>query len=554
MSLKKLVSSHLNDIADLMEFSGENRFKIAAFRNGANIIRRLERVLEEMIADGSLQKTKGIGKGIYSVILEFNERGTSTEFEKYFNNIPHGILDLFKIKGLGAGKIKKLYENLNITNIEELEKACSANKVAGLKGFGQKTQEKILQELERIKSNKGKVLLSEAIEIAALIEEKLKLMPSVVKFNLTGDLRRIREIISTIEFTVLVNSSNSFSDDLSNLFIYNKLQTIASSTTYELSTDFEPKILLNVTSDKTEYPLLLFKTTGSKGFLDGLNLDKISGKEKSEKDVFKSLGINFVIPEMREKQFHDAPQKLRKNSNLTLENFKGFLHFHTVWSDGTNTLAEMVNALEKFGYEYCAVCDHSKAAYYANGLNEERLIKQKEQLEKLQKSVGIKLLHGSEVDILKNGELDFPSDILSKLDFVVASVHSIFNLSEDEMTKRIIKAIENEHTNLLAHPTGRLLLRRDAYKLNIEKIIDACASNNVAIEINANPYRLDLDWRKLYYAREKNCLLSINPDAHSIDDIHYINYGIMVARKGGTQAKEVINTFSLDEFLNFTHK
>ncbi len=554
MSLKKTVSEHLSDLADLMEFSGENKFKIAAFRNGANIVRRLDRDLEEMIEDGSLKKTKGIGKGLYSVILEFYEKGTSTEFEKYIKNIPEGIFDLFKIKGLGPGKIKKLYENLGITNIEELERACSGNKVAGLKGFGSKTQEKIIAELDRLKRIKGKVLLSEALQIAEIISGKLKILKSVIEIQPTGEVRRIREIISKIEFVIFAKSLNEFLTDIANSFYFKELHDKTSRNIFRLKTDYEIEILLHVVTNKEDFTRTVFETTGSNEFLEKLNLSQITGKVKDEKSIFKTIGINFIIPEMREEAFFDAPEQLRKNSKLTLDDFKGFLHFHTVWSDGTNTLEEMVNAIENYGFEYCAVCDHSKAAYYANGLNEIRLEEQKKELVKLQETTKIKLLHGSEVDILKNGDLDFPDDILKSLDFVVASVHSIFNLSEEEMTKRIIKAIENEHTNLIAHPTGRLLLRRDGYELNIKKIIDACACNNVAIEINANPYRLDLDWRNLYYAREKGCKISINPDAHSIDDIDYIKYGIMIARKGGTQPDEVINTFTLDDFLNFINK
>ena len=554
MSLKKNVSQHLSTIADMMEFLGENRFKINAFRNGANIIRRLEGDIEEMIKDGSLQETKGIGKGIYSVILEFSEKGSSTEYEKYKYQIPDGIFDLFKIKGLGAGKIRKLYTELEITNIKGLEKACSENKVAELKGFGKKTQEKIINEIERIKGTKGKVLLNEAMEIAGIISDGLKKIRSVLKVQTTGEIRRIRETISKVEFVVLLNSFKHFSKDLDNLFEFKMLSGNTSSAVFVSLGKFEPEIVIYAELTEENFAQKLFQTTGSEEFLEKLTLDKITGKEKSEEEIFRSLGINFIIPEMREKDFHRAPAKLTENSRLDIKNFKGFLHFHTVWSDGVETLTGMLNALEHIGYEYCAVCDHSKAAYYANGLNEERVLKQKEEIEKLRKDFGIKILHGIEVDILKNGDLDFSNDFMKIFDFVVASVHSIFNLPEDEMTNRIIKAIENEHTNLLAHPTGRLLLRREGYDLNIRKVIDACSANNVAIEINANPYRLDLDWRNLYYAREKNCKISINPDAHSIDDISYIHYGIKIARKGGVQPEEVINTFDLAEFIRFTNK
>ncbi len=554
MSLKKNISQHLSTIADMMEFLGENRFKVNAFRNGANIIRRLEGDIEEMIKDGSLQKTKGIGKGIYSVISEFVENGTSTEYEKYQNQIPAGIFDLFRIKGLGAGKIRKLYTELEISTIEDLEKACSENKVAELKGFGSKTQEKIINEIERIKGTEGKVLLSEALEIAEIIFEGLRKNKSVVKIQFTGEIRRIRETISKVEFVVLVKSLKSFSKDLDNLFDFKKLSGDTSSSVFISSGKFEPEILIYAVLTEENFAQTLFQTTGSTEFLKNLPTGKISGKEKNEEEIFKSLKMNFIIPEMRETEFFRAPEKLKGNSRLDIIDFKGFLHFHTVWSDGVEPLTGMLNAIENLGYEYCAVCDHSKAAYYANGLNEKRVLEQKEEIVKIRNDFKLKILHGIEVDILKNGDLDFPDEFMKTFDFVVASVHSIFNLPENEMTARIIKAVENEHTNLLAHPTGRLLLRRNGYSVNIHKVIDACSANNVAIEINANPYRLDLDWRYLYYAREKNCKISINPDAHSIDDINYIRYGIKIARKGGVQPEEVINTFDFDEFIRFTNK
>jgi len=257
---------------------------------------------------------------------------------------------------------------------------------------------------------------------------------------------------------------------------------------------------------------------------------------------------------MREIQNVENGSKSDNNEVINFENFLGFLHFHTTWSDGINSLEEMINAALNMGYKYAAVCDHSKSAFYANGLSEERILLQRKEIVDVEKSYPIKLLSGIECDILSDGELDYSDDILSEFNFVVASVHSRFNLAENEMTDRIIKAVENPYTNVLGHPTGRLLLSRAAYQLNIKKVIDACSRNNVAIEINSNPHRLDLDWRNIQYAKEKECLFSINQDAHSIDDLENIKYGIGIARKGEITPLEVINCFDIEKFIKFTNK
>lgn len=246
--------------------------------------------------------------------------------------------------------------------------------------------------------------------------------------------------------------------------------------------------------------------------------------------------------------------RLKQNSDISINNFKGLLHFHTTYSDGKNTLIEMLREAEKEGFKFAAVCDHSKSASYANGLSEGRVLLQKQEIRTIMSELQLHLFHGIESDIIQDGSLDYRDDFLSNFDFVVASVHSGFHMEQDKMTNRIIKAVENLHTDLLGHPTGRLLLSRDSYKVNLKKIIDACAANKVAIEINANPHRLDLDWRMIYYAREKGCLFAINPDAHSTGDISFIKYGVMIGRKGGLQSTELINFFNVNEFKKFLNR
>ena len=555
MNLRKGLIKHLNLIADLLEFNSANKFKVNAFRNGANILRRLGPDIEIKIKNGTIRDIKGIGKGLQTVIYEYYHSGNSTELSKLLENTPEGILELMQIRGLGASKIKLLNKELNISSIEELEKACSNNSIASLKGFGEKTQEKILTEIKRIKENRSKVLLSEALEIANEIKSSFNNFDSVLKIKISGDLRRRVEIISKLEFVLLVKSYADFENEIKDNRLYAKeLDHDTSSKILKLQTEYKPKILLYLTTNENEFETILFKSTGSEGFIQHLGLDNSNYSNSPESAIFEEHGIPYVIPEMREKEYYRAPDKFRGNSNLEINQFKGLLHFHTDWSDGINTLSEMIDAAINRGFLYAAVCDHSKSAFYANGLNEERVLKQKEEIDKLNKAKNIKIYQGIESDILRDGKLDYDNDFLDNFDFIVASVHSQFNLTEEEMTKRVIRAIENPHTNLIGHPTGRLLLRRDPYSINLNKVIDACTQNNVAIEINANPNRLDLDWRMIYYAREKGCKFAINPDAHSVDGIDDIKYGIMIARKGGIQKDEVINTYEINEFENFLNK
>ncbi len=555
MNLRKGLIKHLNLIADLLEFNSANKFKVNAFRNGANILRRLGPDIEIKIKNGTIRDIKGIGKGLQTVIYEYYHSGNSTELSKLLENTPEGILELMQIRGLGTSKIKLLNKELNISNIKDLEEACSNNSIASLKGFGEKTQEKILTEIKRVKENRGKVLLSEALEIANEIKSSFNNFDSVLKIKISGDLRRRVEIISKLEFVLLVKSYADFENEIKDNRLYAKeLDHDTSSKILKLQTEYKPKILLYLTTNENEFETILFKSTGSEEFIQHLGADKSNYSNSPESKVFEEQGIPYVIPEMREKEYYRAPDKFRGNSNLEINQFKGLLHFHTDWSDGINTLSEMIDAAISRGFLYAAVCDHSKSAFYANGLNEERVLKQKEEIDKLNKVKNIKIYQGIESDILRDGKLDYDDDFLDNFDFIVASVHSQFNLTEEEMTKRVIRAIENPHTNLIGHPTGRLLLRRDPYSINLNKVIDACTKNNVAIEINANPNRLDLDWRMVYYAREKGCKFAINPDAHSVDGIDDIKYGIMIARKGGIQKDEVINTYEINEFENFLNK
>ena len=552
MSLRKEIVIVLEEMADLMEFDGQNRFKVNAFRNGANTIRRLEGDIEDKINDKSIKEVKGIGKGLQQVIYEFYETGTAKEYEELLKKVPPGIHDVLMVRGLGAKKVKLLYDELNIDSLEKLEQNCKEGKLSGIKGFGAKTEEKILEEITLIKRSRGFMLLSIAIDRSKNIIETISQLKSVNKVEVTGELRRVREVISKIELICTVTTKDDFLKESANLFQNKSIEANSSYELFSFSREDTGEFNLYITEEKYFEKVMLL-TTGSLEFLQKIH-DPTDLSILAEEEFFQSANVNFVSPEMREIEYFDLEEGKREQSNLDLEHFNGFFHFHTTNSDGTNSLADMIRKVASTGFKYAAVCDHSKAAFYANGLNEERVLNQRKEIDEFNKTSKIKVYHGIESDILKDGSLDYPDEFLPNFQFVVASIHSIFNLSEDEMTKRIIKAVENPFTDVLAHPTGRLLLARDGYKVDIKKVIDGCSANGVAIEINANPHRLDLDWRNLYYAREKGCMITINPDAHSTDGVMDIQYGIMIARKAGVQISEVINCYDEDEFIKFINR
>lgn len=550
MSFKNEAIKYLENYADILEFKGENRFKINAFKGAANVIRRLDVDLEEMLHDGSITNIKGIGKGIQNFLFELLDNGTVKEYEEHLGSIPNGILDILQIRGLGVKKVKILYEQLNIININELETACKNNKLIAIKGFTEKTQEKILEEIQNIRKHSKYMLFSRAKHVGALVVDQLNSLESVEKAEISGEIRRCLEIISKISIVIAANNINKFKEEV---ITYYKYSILAENTSYSillLKSDSSIPIEFYLCSNEN-FTKVLFKTTGSPEFLSNFDVNNLSGAYKSEEEIFKYIGFSYVIPEMREAEYFNAPENLRSNSDLEVSEINGLLHFHTDFSDGANTLLEMAEEAKKIGFEYLAVSDHSKSAFYANGLNEERVLKQKKEIENVKKQIDIEIFHGIESDILKDGSLDYSDDFMGNFNFVVASVHSQFNLSEEDMTNRIITAIENPYTDVLGHPTGRLLLSRQPYKLNIKKIIEACVENNVAIEINASPHRLDLDWRNYYFAREVGCKFAINPDAHSTAGIHDIQYGIKVARKGGIKMDEVINYLSLIDFRQY---
>lgn len=553
MSYKNEAIKYLENYADILDFTGQNKFKINAFRGAANVIRRLDINLEEMLHDGSITNIKGIGKGIQKFLYELLDSGTVKEYEEHLGSIPEGILDILQIRGLGIKKIKLLHEQLNIQSIDELDKACKNNILIGVKGFTNKTQEKILEEIQNIRKSNKYVLLSKGEHIGALVLNKLKSLKSIDRIEISGEIRRNLEVISKIDIIISTTDINNIKGQIITYYKYSVLNDNSSNIKLQLNSDFPIPIVLHICTTE-KFIEMLFNTTGSSKFLAHLDVDKLVGAYKAEVELFDEIGLDYVIPEMREENYFNAPIHFRNNSNIEFTEMKGLLHFHTNFSDGANTLKEMAAEAKNIGFDYLAVCDHSKSAFYANGLSEDRVLKQKDEINYVKEQIDIEIFHGIESDILRDGSLDYSNDFMNNFDFVVASIHSQFNLSEEEMTNRIIKAVENQYTDVLGHPTGRLLLSRSSYQINIKKVVEACAKNNVTIEINASPHRLDLDWRNFYFAREIGCKFAINPDAHSLSGIHDIKYGVKIARKGGIQMSEVINYLSLNDFKKYLNR
>lgn len=538
----------LEEIADMLELKGENRFKIQAYRTGAGSLRNLDADFNELVKQQELNKIKGIGQSLQKIIYEFYNTNGSVLYKSLRDEIPEGLEQLLKIKGLNPDKIKLLNSELGINNLTELEDAAKKNLLLNIKGIGENLQKKILSGIEDHEKFSHYILFSDALRLSDEIIGKISGLSSVNRIEKSGELRRGNEIISQLDFVVLTFDKNLLFNELKKIVHFEKFK-------YEiLIEDFsDVPIHIFIIESEADYYRSLFLTTGSEEFIDLIRAAEIKGN--SEAEIFANLKFPFVIPEMREKEYFEQKKKsVLKNSTLSINDFKGLLHFHTTYSDGKNTLSEMINCAEELGFNYAAVNDHSKSAFYANGMDEKKVVQQRKEVEKLNSQRKISLFAGIEADILVNGDLDYSDEILSDFDFVIASVHSRFSLDEKEMTKRIITAVENPFVDVLAHPSGRLLLSRNPYKFDVKKIIAACSENNVAIEINSSPKRLDLDWRWVYYAREKDCLFAINPDAHTISEISYLLYGILMGRKAGLQPAEVINSFTLSKFKKFLNR
>ncbi len=566
------VAEILEEIGTLLELKGENPFKTRAYQNAARTIEGIHEPLASLVAEDRLTGIKGLGDALRQKITTLVETGKLPYFEELKASIPPGLIEMTEIPGLGPKKVKALHDELGIESIDALETACEEDRVAGLKGFGKKTQQKIIDGIEFRRKFSGQHHLHSAWITAEPILESLRQHPDVIRCSVAGSLRRWKETIGDLDFIASSRAPENVIDFFTNqegiLNIVAKGDTKASVILEDgLQAD------LRVVMDK-EYPFTLAYFTGSKEHnivmrqraIDrGLRLNeyglyksktethdsKLRVKCTSEEDIFRALDLELIPPELRENRGEfEAAEKGELPNLVEWTDLRGSLHNHSNWSDGKESLEEVAAAAYDLGCSYWAITDHSQSSFIANGLDINRLTRQINEIEHINQLYQdaerpYRVLSGSEVDILTGGRLDFPDDILAQLDVVVASIHQVFSQSEAEMTKRLIGAAENRYVHMLGHITGRLLLQRDAYKLNQHAVIDACAETGTWIELNANPWRFDMDWRLWQYAKEKGVKCVINTDSHRFEHQQYLRFGAQIARKGWLTKRDVINTLSL---------
>jgi DNA polymerase (family X) len=566
----KRVSTVLEEVALFLELKGENPFKVKAYSHAARTIETLEEDPGMMIREGRLKEIRGIGETLAQHITELIATGRLQLHEELKNSIPPGHLEMLKIPGLGPKKIKILYDQLNIKTVGELEYACLENRLLDLQGFGQKSQERILRGIQQIKKYQGQYLYGEVIEPAQTILKKILSHPKVLRGSLAGSLRRRMEVVRNINLVLSTHHPQEVSGAFSRLPEVEVVQSSdkAGGRTLLLS---GVKVDLRIVSDQT-FPFTLFSFTGNlahwTSMLDraktmGLTLSgegllrndrPISCKE--EGGVFNALGLDFIPPELRENQGEIEASEIHQLPRLIEEHdIKGIFHVHSSDSDGTNSIRRLAQASKEMGFAYMGLSDHSQSARYAGGLNREKLQKQWKEIDQVnQEMEGFRILKGIESDILPDGSLDYEGSILREFDFVIASVHSHFNMSREEMNQRVIKALTNPYTTILGHPTGRLLLAREPYAIDMIRILDEASRSGVAIELNSHPYRLDIDWRLCKYAKEKGVKISINPDAHEEAGLKDISYGVGIGRKGWLEPADILNTMDLEEMNAFLER
>ncbi|HHY22175.1 MAG TPA: DNA polymerase/3'-5' exonuclease PolX [Bacilli bacterium] len=566
---KKDVIKVLETIAVYMEIKGENPFKISAYRKAATALEQDERTLDE-ISDPT--KLKGIGKGTGEVILELKEHGTSSLLTELQDELPEGLISLLKIPGLGGKKIGKLYQELQIDDMESLKQACIEKKVQKIAGFGKKSEENILAAIEEVGVRPERLSLAFVLSIAEQIEQQLSQMKAVEEFSRAGSLRRLRETVKDLDFIIATSEPDVVREQL--LALENVSSIIANGPT-KVSVELAYSYPINVDFrlvEKASFATTLHHFTGSKEHnVKMRQLAKERGEKISEYGVenvktgelktftseatfFNHFGLHYIPPEAREDQ--GEVELFREAEPLVeLADIKSDLHMHTTWSDGAYSIADMAEAAIKRGYSHIVITDHSQFLRVANGMTEKRLREQMEEIQTLNEQyTDFKIYTGIEMDILPDGTLDYADALLSELDFVIASIHSSFQQDEETIMKRLETALRNKHVDLIAHPTGRLIGRRDGYKVNVERLIELAAETKTALELNANPHRLDLSPHWLKKAQQAGVPIAINTDAHRFETLHHMEIGVGVARKGLIRKETVINTWSKEKFEQFLQR
>lgn len=580
---KREIARILEEISFFLELKGENLFKVKAYTNAARVIEGLPEEPAVLLQKGLLASVKGIGPTLAGTVTELVGTGGSTLLQELKASFPAGVVEIAEIPGLGPKKIKALYDQLNIGSVGELEYACVENRLVGLPGFGAKTQEKILAGIRQLKRRQGFHLFANVIEEADRILKAVREIAGVTLADLAGEIRRRAEVVQSIALVVAGPNPPALLEALRALPDTTQVEYLPESSRISARSPQGLPISITV-CDTEDYGLALWLETGNAEHIEavterfverglipesgttgrdassgnraclgrlgagGCN-DAWGGRVENEEAVYAAAGLPYIPPELREG--HGEIELAERGTLpvlLEADQIQGIFHNHTIYSDGSATLEQMVESARALGYRYIGISDHSQSAFYANGLKEDRIRAQHVEIAAAQKKFpDIRIFKGIEADILVDGAMDYPDEVLAGFDFVIASVHSRFNLSEEDQTRRICRALANPYVTMLGHPTGRLLLSRDGYRVDMRKVLDTAAEHGKIVEINANPHRLDLDWRLCAYAKEKGVRFSVNPDAHSTEGLAVVPFGVNVARKGGVTAQDVVNTLPVEE-------
>jgi DNA polymerase (family 10) len=565
---KKAVAQVLDQITAFLELKGENPFRVRAFRTASRTINGLPGELNQALADGSLAGTKGIGPATLQIVQELSTTGKSTMLEELREQVPPGLVEMLAISGLGVAKIRQIHEVLDIDSIPELEAAALDGRLAKLPRFGQKTSENILKGIAFLRQASAFRLLHHAVEEAEGLRKALEKLPGVTHAYVAGEVRRRAEVVHDLVLVLVA--------DVPPAELFDRLSRLPGL--HEFAGQDERRVTLRfaggasaqiVVTTAVNLGAVLVQATGSEAHLGelakrasatGHNLSGAAlwrGSEfvptPTEDALYRTLGLMPIPPELREGMGEVEAAAAGTLPRLVERgDLRGFLHCHTNYSDGSNTVEELALACQAAGYEYVGLTDHSQAASYAGGLKPDDLRRQADEIDAVNaKLTGIRVLKGIEADILVDGRIDYDEDVLARLDFVIGSIHSRFNLGEKEMTARMLAAMDNPYLTIIGHPTGRLLLSRDPYAVDLDALFEKAAATGVAMEINADPHRLDLDWRVLRRARDRGVMISIGADAHNTAGIANVDFGVGIARKGWLGPRDILNTRSADEFVEF---
>ena len=542
----EFIADQFSQLSKLMDINGENAFKSKSYSVAAYTIENYPEQLASMPRE-KLFAIKGIGEAIAKKIIGIIETGELSLLQKLLEQTPPGVVEMLLIKGIGPKKISVIWKEMDIESLGELLYACNENRLTLYKGFGEKTQKNVKEAIEFYFKNQDSFLFVQVETYTKQLDQKLKTAFPGKKFALAGEVKRQLETIRQLEWVTTASHQECTAFFVENGF--EQIQDTPGAVSFK-----EPEclpVLLHLTNDALFYTTVVLKSC-SNAFSTAL-FQKAGGSEAkaaaNEEQVFSQLGLPFIPAALREEA-----ERLGSTPPLLIEptDIKGIIHCHSNWSDGSNTLEELVDACKSRKLEYLVISDHSKSAFYAHGLQEERIIEQQAAVDALNKKLApFKIFKSIECDILNDGKLDYADEVLSTFDLVITSVHSNLKMIEEKANQRLLKAIENPYTTILGHMTGRLLLSRKGYPVDHKKIIDACAANKVVIELNAHPRRLDIDWRWIGYALQKGVLISIDPDAHVTGGFDDVRYGVLVAQKGGLTKENNLSSFTLEQFENF---